>query len=155
MPLLFPIGEKDYSSYSVIQNQWHRALYYLSRAAGITIYGYSAPASDLNAVELLKSAFKQSNTQDIAPFTIINLKKNESVQKSKWKDFFDARMVFFCESFEETILWSHPRVSLEAMFDSILQGHPRETLKPFRKFFKLEDLQAFVMGIDEFEMNLR
>ena len=44
----------------------------LSRAAGITVYGYSAPVTDVEAVELMKSANHLSQMKDIAPFTIIN-----------------------------------------------------------------------------------
>ena len=42
-------------------------------AAGITVYGYIAPVTDVEAVELMKSAISISQMKDIAPFTIINL----------------------------------------------------------------------------------
>ena len=55
----------------------------LSRAAGITVYGYGAPVTDVEAVELMKSASHLSQMKDIAPFTIINLAKNEEYKEMK------------------------------------------------------------------------
>lgn len=75
MPLLYPIGKKDYNSKPIIVNEWNLAKSVLSRAAGITVYGYSAPVTDVEAVELMKSANHLRQMKDIAPFTIINLAK--------------------------------------------------------------------------------
>ena len=38
MPLLYPIGKKDYNSKPIIVNEWNLAKSVLSRAAGITVY---------------------------------------------------------------------------------------------------------------------
>ena len=67
----------------------------LSRAAGITVYGYSAPVTDVEAVELMKSANHLSQMKDIAPFTIINLAKNEDEQRKKWSEFYDVKMFLY------------------------------------------------------------
>ena len=106
----------------------------LSKDAGITVYGYGAPVTDIEAVELMKTANNISQMKDIAPFTIINLAENEKEQREKWLDFYDVRMMMYCNSFEETILWRNPRVSLETLFDAILQQQPRSEEKSFKKF---------------------
>lgn len=152
MPLLYPIGDKDYNSNEIIINEWHRAKEMLSKAAGITVYGYGAPVTDVEAVELMKSANRISKTKDIAPFTIINLAENEEEQRKKWAEFYDVDMVLYCNSFEETLLWKNPRVSLETLFDAILQQNPRSKEKSFEKFSTLKELQDFVKTITEFDM---
>lgn len=152
MPLLYPIGKKDYSGISVIKNEWERAKFVLSKAAGITVYGYGAPVTDIEAVELMKTANNISQMKDIAPFTIINLAENEKEQREKWLDFYDVRMMMYCNSFEETILWRNPRVSLETLFDAILQQQPRSEEKSFKKFSSLGELQEFTKTITEFDM---
>lgn len=152
MPLLYPIGKKDYSSKPIIINEWNRAEDVLSRAAGITVYGYSAPVTDFEAVKLMKKANGISRIKDIAPFTIINLAENEKDQREKWSEFYDVSMVSYCNNFEETILWETPRVSLETLFDAILQQQPRTVKKSFKKFSTLEELQDFVRTITEFDM---
>ena len=152
MPLLYPIGEKDYDSKPIIKNEWVVAQDFLSRAAGITVFGYGAPTTDVKAVELMKSANGISDMKDIAPFTIINLPENEAEQKEKWREFYDVKMVSYCNNFEECMLWQNPRVSLETLFDAILQQHPRSVEKPYKKFSTLIELQQFVKTITEFEL---
>lgn len=132
MPLLYPISKKNYSSMSIIQNEWNRARDVLSKAAGITVYGYRAPITDTEAVELMKTANSISQMKEIAPFTIINLAENQEEQREKWAEFYDVRMMLYCNNFEETILWHNPRVSLETLFDAILQQQPRSTEKLLR-----------------------
>ena len=152
MPLLYPTGKKDYNSKSIIKNEWKRAKDVLSRAAGITVYGYSAPVTDVEAVELMKSAISISQMKDIAPFTIINLPENENEQRRKWSEFYDVKMVLYCNEFKQSLLWRNPRVSLETLFDAILQGQPRSTQKSFKEFSKLRELQDYVKTITEFDM---
>jgi len=50
------------------------------------------------------------------------------------------------------MLWRNPRVSLETLFDAILQQHPRSEDKSFRKFSTLTELQEFIKTITEFDM---
>lgn len=154
MPLLYPIGKKDYYSKSIIVNEWNRAKSVLSKAAGITVYGYGAPVTDIEAVELMKSASGISQMKDIAPFTIINLASNEAEQREKWKEFYDVKMMYYCNNFEESLLWKNPRVSLETLFDAILQQQPRNIEKSYKKFSTLQELQEFVQTIIEFEMSI-
>ena len=144
MPLLYPIEKKDYNSKPVIVNEWRRAKLMLSRAAGITVYGYGAPITDVEAVELMKSANHLSQMKNIAPFTIINLKKNEKEQRKKWSEFYDGKMFMYHNNFEETLLWKNPRMSLEIVFDAILNQNPRSEEKPFEKFSTLAELQEYV-----------
>ena len=152
MKLLYPVGKKNYSDGDIIQNEWSGARSFLNHAAGITIFGYSAPETDAEAYNLLKNSYSKSNITTIAPFTIINLKQNETEQKAKWADIYDKHMLQYTDSFKDTILWSWPRVSLETLFDAILQQQPRDNNKSFRDFETLEELQAFVKTITEFDM---
>lgn len=152
MPLLYPIGKKEYNTKPIIVNEWNRAKKVLARAAGITVYGYSAPVTDIEAVELMKSANSISQMKDIAPFTIVNLARNEDEQRERWKEFYDVKRMCYCNSLEETLLWRTPRVSLEAFFDANLQQCPRSKVKSFKKFFTLSELQEFVKTITEFDM---
>lgn len=43
-------------------------------------------------------------------------------------------------------------MSLETLFDAILQGQPRSTQKSFKEFSKLRELQDYVKTITEFDM---
>ncbi len=50
------------------------------------------------------------------------------------------------------MLWKNSRVSLETLFDAILQQHPRSEEKSFKKFAILAELQEFSKIITEFDM---
>lgn len=152
MKLLFPVYRKNYYDGEIIQNEWVEAKRALSRAAGVTVFGYSAPETDFEAYNLLKDSYKMSNIATIAPFSIINLRKAEEEQRNKWSDLYDKHMITFHETFQESLLWSAPRVSLESLFDDTLQQQPRANVKSFRNFATLEELQEFVKTITEYDM---
>lgn len=152
MPLLFPIEKKNYTTMPVIASEWKRARSYLSRAVGITVYGYGAPETDVEAVSLLQEAFAASNTKEIALFEMINLKSVERLQRQKWKAFYNHEMTVYCEKFEESCLWMYPRVCMETLFDANLQQHPRESKKSFKRFKTIKELQDFIETINEFEL---
>ena len=57
MKLLFPIKNKDYSSDEAIAKSWKQLKNALERAYMVTIFGYSAPKSDAEAVAMLKQAW--------------------------------------------------------------------------------------------------
>lgn len=152
MPLLYPTGKKDYETKPIIRNEWLVAQDFLKRAAGLTIFGYGAPVSDISAIKLLKEAFSISNTKEICPVTIVNLLSVKDEQLDKWNAFYDKSMICYVEKFQDTILWQNPRVSLETLFDAILQQHPREKTKSFNEFHSLVDLQNFVSTITEYEL---
>lgn len=152
MPLLFPIGQKKYATIPVIAGEWERARNYLSRAIGITVYGYGAPETDIEAMTLLQEAFDESNTKEIALFEMINLKSEELIQRQKWKTFYNHKMTAYCETFEESLLWKCPRVCMETLFDAILQQHPREIEKSFKRFNTIEELQKFITTVSEYEL---
>ncbi len=152
MKLLFPVGEKNYYDKSIIENEWNNARNHLRRAAGLTIWGYNAPVSDTEAYKLMKEAFTESNVKEIAPFTIINRMNNKNDKIQKWSEIFDVKMLDYTDDFRQTKLWEAPRVSLESFFDARLQQNPRSNIKGFSDFASLEELQAFVMTITEFDM---
>ena len=58
----------------------------------------------------------------------------------------------YVSDFKDSLLWKCPRVSLETVFDAILQGQPRHIVKSYKEFKTLKELQSFVQTIDEFEI---
>lgn len=63
-------------------------------------------------------------------------------------------MVLYCNDFKESLFWKNPRVSLETLFDAILQSQLGSIEKLFKEYSKLKDLQEFVVTIKEFDMNI-
>ena len=59
-PLLFPVSDKRYRENPFIDSEWKVFEEYLGRAYLVTIYGYSAPKSDMAARELMKKAWDKN-----------------------------------------------------------------------------------------------
>src|SRR5262249_29891895 len=51
--LLFPIRKKDYASDPIVQAQWDHLKFSLREAFTLTIFGYGAPTTDVEALELM------------------------------------------------------------------------------------------------------
>jgi hypothetical protein len=62
-------------------------------------------------------------------------------------------MILYRNRFEDSTLWRNPRVSLETLFDAILQQHPREEKGSFIKLKNLLALQEYAKPITGFEMS--
>jgi len=52
--LLYPVENKNYQDGNFIQREWEAIRYYLKQCFMVTIFGYSAPKTDVEAVALLK-----------------------------------------------------------------------------------------------------
>ena len=55
--LLFPVEHKDYTSDPFINREWQVMRHFLGECFMFTIFGYSAPVTDIEAVALLKHAW--------------------------------------------------------------------------------------------------
>ena len=131
-------------------HEWDCAKKALSKAVALTIFGYSAPISDKEAKDTLLEYFSKSHIEEIAPFTIIDI-KSESELKENWKDFFEEerqRMLMIRDNFFSTDLFKMPRNSCEAIFSAILQQSPLKNIKSFSKYKTLEELQEFAQNIE-------
>ncbi len=109
--LLYPIRHKNYDADPFIQNQWKIFEDFLSEAVLITIYGYSAPKTDIEAIDKLQRAFTRLSQQrfldniqiiekpDFNPKDIsdawINLSHHVHGHLDLIKSFFDSYLAEF------------------------------------------------------------
>ncbi|MDH5664870.1 MAG: hypothetical protein OEY10_01050 [Nitrosopumilus sp.] len=56
-PLLYPIKKKDYSKNSFIRGGWNFLKHCIKYTYMITIFGYSGPKTDAEAIEIMKDAW--------------------------------------------------------------------------------------------------
>jgi len=92
-PLLFPVKNKNYSD-DYIRKAWDILQDRLSKSFMLTIFGYSGPKSDEEALALLKSGFliKENNndTSDINNFKqlmIIDINVNDEKKREIYESF--------------------------------------------------------------------
>lgn len=116
IPLLYPVKEKDYDSHLFIRDNWSAIRQYMERAYMITIIGYSAPKTDMSAIDLLKSAWGNVKDRNLEEIEIVDIRPEEDVVKS-WEDFIHSHHYSVHSSFYKTTLAMFPRRSTEALFD--------------------------------------
>lgn len=119
--LLFPIRHKNYNNNTFIKTQWDIFEDFLSNAAIVTIYGYSAPKTDVEAIEKLKSAFIRI-TQDRYFDQIQIIERpgfNHNDISSAWEDL-------------STYVHGHLEIK-ESFFDTYLAEFPRRSVEGYTK----------------------
>ena len=111
--LLYPVSKKDYNSDEFIKGQWESLAYELKNAKRVTIFGYSAPESDVEAIKLLKNAWGTSDERNMEQFELIDIREETEVKKS-WNGFIHSHHYDYCHSFFESSIAFHPRRSVES-----------------------------------------
>jgi hypothetical protein len=129
--LLFPIKNKDYSSDIAISKSWKSLQNALEIAYMITIFGYSAPKSDVEAIAMLKKAWGSVDDRSLEEIEIVNIGDEESVIES-WNEFIHTHHYSYHTSFFDTTLAKYPRRSCEATFDRFMNCYFLDGEKGFK-----------------------
>jgi hypothetical protein len=146
VPLLYPITKKDYfNSHSYIKSTWEEAAKYFSEAFTITIFGYGAPESDVEAVELLRKAWFEKSDRKAEHIEIIDIGEKNSIYE-RWKPFTPTQHFKLITSFEGSRLFDWPRRTCEALFYPMTRGEPCEKF-PLPKTEDLNLVRQYVNNI--------
>lgn len=113
VPLLYPIKNKNYDLNSLISSFLRQFSQQLKDAYIFTIFGYSAPKSDYEAVNLLKEIWNVSGKK-LEQFEIIDILSKDELDE-KWKDFEFESHYEYHTSFYDTALSKFPRSSVESL----------------------------------------
>lgn len=147
--LLYPVQHKDYNKNVFIKDQWARLRDHLENAYHLTIYGYSAPITDIEAKRLMLEVWQKNKSLKLAEVDIIDIKSEEEVQMA-WSDFTYSHHYSVKQDIFDSWLFHFPRRSCEAFFDATLMCRPWKG-NPFPKFDTLPKLQEWVMRLIEEE----
>lgn len=151
-PLLYPVKDKDYKSDPFIKGQWDAAREYLADALVVTVFGYSAPETDVEAKAILKEAWKgegqvMDSSHNIAKRVNVIDTKDPGKLRKKWEPFqtySDSNRIDISKSVADTFLGRYPRRSCEALRLNAAEGLPTT---PFPVHQSLEDLQSKIRDI--------
>lgn len=69
--LLYPTSQKNYNKDPVIWSQWNLITKLMEQCYFFTIFGYSAPKTDLEARKLMKKAWSRNKTVELSEIEII------------------------------------------------------------------------------------
>jgi len=118
--LLFPIAMKNYVEDSFIKTEWEVMKKGLNQAMTLTIFGYGAPTTDKEAVDIMNSAWDKDN-RFIERTEIIDKKNKEDLWKH-WDPFIVRTYLDCFNDFYQSRIPNYPRRTCEALLDSTFYG---------------------------------
>lgn len=152
VPLLYPIEKKNYQdSINYIKTSWEEAQNRFTNAFTITIFGYGAPTSDVEAVELLQNAWLARSPRQLEHIEIIDV-ADEITLTARWAAFAPTGHYHIVNSLRESRLWKWPRRTCEALFYPMSKGIPCEAF-PLPDSEEHKVLQEYIANISKHEAN--
>jgi hypothetical protein len=129
--LLYPIEQKNYQAGKYIASQMGELQTHLKNAFMVSIFGYGAPESDVEAVRLLKVAWGDANQRDMEQIEIIDLKSEEELRRT-WSYFIHTHHYDVHRCFYDSWIANHPRRTGEAYRNQYLGNYAIENNPPPR-----------------------
>jgi hypothetical protein len=112
--LLYPVRKKDYASDAFIASQWAALRWALKNAFALTIFGYGAPTTDIDAIAIMKEAWGDVNVRQFEQTELIDIRPENEV-RDLWAAFIHTHHYQHHTDFYESLIPNHPRRTCEAL----------------------------------------
>ena len=121
--LLYPVTQKDYNQDPCIAASWREFVQYLKGALILTIFGYRAPDTDVEAVSRMKQARGDTNSDDLVldQVEIIDIRDDAELHRN-WKPFICRDHYDMRHDFNQSLAALYPRRSCEAFWEAIMDA---------------------------------
>ena len=139
--ILFPDGDKDYATDSIIRREWEFVSSRLENAFHLTIFGYSGPATDYKAKRLLLEGWTQTPMRPFSHVEIIDIGSADNL-RSNWQAFIPFHHDIVISCFWKSTIAKWPRRTAEYKTAASLFGTVSENIGPFRTT-SLKELQEW------------
>ena len=125
--LLYPVKQKNYNADEFISMEWDRLKYWLKKDSTklVTVFGYGAPDTDVEAVNLLDEAYGGKNARNMEQFEIIDIQDEDTVVK-RWDKFIHSHHYDYGTDYFDSSLAHNPRRTSESYFQHIMPMTPAE-----------------------------
>lgn len=141
--LLYPVKQKNYNQDSYTFSHWETLKYYLKDAYQVTIFGYSAPKTDIEAIDMLKEAWGNINDRSMEEFEFIDIAEEDCLIET-WEDFVHTHHYTYSNSFFDSTLARFPRRTIEALFDRTQNCFWLSPENPFKENMSFIELEQIV-----------
>jgi hypothetical protein len=119
--LLYPIENKNYQDGDLIETEWQGVRLALENCFMFSIFGYSAPRTDIEAVDLLKQAWGEVDVRQFEQTEIIGRPGcDHNRLHDTWQPFIHTHHYDIFESFYESWMAEHPRRTGEAYWNQYI-----------------------------------
>jgi len=140
--LLYPVKRKDYNSDLYIKTEWDVLRHHLNYGYFLTVFGYSAPKTDIEARKLMLDVWSKNKTLELAEVEVIDISAPHHIEAT-WDEFFFSHHYMVTDSIFSSYLFKHPRRSCDAFSATTLMCAPWHD-NPYPRFETLEELQNWV-----------
>ena len=124
IPLMYPVGKKRYFEHFYIEKQWKALRSFLEGAFLLSIFGYSAPTTDVEALELIRRGWGASDINTLAEIEIIDKPGcDEDELRERWDDLIHSHHYQVCDDFFKSMLGRSPRRTVEVQFKRLFENH--------------------------------
>ena len=146
--LIFPVSDKDYTSNPVISEAWSHLDWYLGNAYFLTIFGYSAPITDVEARKRIVKRIGSNSMKNLMQLEIVDIHA-EVLLNGNLKGIVDGLHFGSSTTIDHSWLKMHPRLSCEALWEATMMQHPIKSIELPRTGI-LNELQEWVAEFDTF-----
>lgn len=138
--LLYPVESKNYGDDPFISTQWDAIRVFIKRAVIITIFGYSAPTTDREAMAIFNEAWRVEDpeTKPVERVEVIDIRGHEELA-TQWSAFAHFDHYNIRRSLLDSSLAYHPRRSCETRLHMGVNG---EFVEPIPWAGNLEGIRA-------------
>jgi hypothetical protein len=125
--LLYPVTQKDYNSDVFTRHEWDNVKEWLNfeNTKRVTIFGYGAPSSDVEAVKMLNDAWGSGEERNMEQFEIIDIRPEKEVKKL-WDKFINSHHYDYGTTYFDSVLAYYPRRTSESWFHHYEPRSPKE-----------------------------
>jgi hypothetical protein len=145
VPLLYPVGNKDYTSNAYIAAAWSDARELLAEALTLTVFGYAAPVSDAAAVSLLGDSWFSRSSRQFEHMQVIDIAPSAELHR-RWSKFLPTGHLHPIARFEDSWLSLWPRRANQALLHTMRTGMPSAAF-PLAQTHDLQELQRGAANI--------
>ncbi len=140
--LLYPIRQKNYNTDPFIKSSWGDIEILLQNAFMFTIFGYGAPLSDTEAVNLLQNGWGQPGQRNMEQIEIIDVLE-ENILCDRWDGFIESHHYSTHSDFYSSLIAKCSRRSCDACFGAVIDCIPWEE-HPIPKDMGWEELDEWL-----------
>jgi len=125
--LLYPVKVKNYTDDEFISKEWERLKFWLNHDSTklLTVFGYGAPDTDVEAVNLMDEAYGGKDARNMEQFEVIDVQDQETVAE-RWSRFIHTHHYDYSTDYFDSSLALNPRRTSESYFQHIMPNTSSE-----------------------------
>ncbi len=118
--LLYPVKQKNYQADVSISREWLDISKALKSAYAFTVFGYSAPVTDVEAKRLMTQAWGKAGRRELEQIEIIDILPEDEL-RNRWSAFILEHHYEVTNDFYSSRIGRHPRRSCEAIWSQFME----------------------------------